>query len=260
MKIYKITEASDYLGVSINTLKTLANKGERMQDKQSGINYHPITFQHYLIEPIITGAKTQTRRVLNPQPNPDFLKRGLFSVVPQWPQQNGVRWFMNDGCSELLKCPYGKPGDRLWVSEKHALVGLPGDCMAVFPNGAVKWQSGDMVPKSALFNPAKLKNLKWRSSRFMPRWAHRLELEIVEIRAQRLQEISEQDARAEGIPLEPCTHPECVATRKQTGKDPCANGSYRAAFALGWDKINGKRGYAWAQNPWVWSVTFKLIL
>lgn len=84
----------------------------------------PILMTGGNVRSILEHRKTHTRRIMKPQPSKAFLDRGLASVVPQWPMQDGVRWFMRDGLSELVKCPYGKPGDRLWVKETHAFYSL----------------------------------------------------------------------------------------------------------------------------------------
>src|SRR6266700_6902801 len=96
---------------------------ERVETQTSGGK--PILFSGEMVRAILEGRKTQTRRTTKPQPHPDFLARGLVGgiPVPQWPQQNGVRWFMADGLSELTECPYGKPGDTLWVRETWAWPG-----------------------------------------------------------------------------------------------------------------------------------------
>jgi hypothetical protein len=201
---------------------------------------HPILFSGPMINAILEGRKTQTRRVLNPQPK-------VIHGLRQW---NG---HVYAECELLLKnnlgikCPYGMPADNLWVRETWAYSDPLSTCTG--PNDIYFRATATEVENSCC---------KWRPSIFMIRWASRIQLEITEIYFQRLQEISEGDAKAEGVSLTPCTHPECVATRKQTGKDPCASGSYIGAFAVGWDSINGKRA-PWASNPWVWVVSFRRV-
>lgn len=208
-------------------------------------NEKPILFQGEMIRAILDGRKTQTRRIIKPQPHPQFLARGVWSVVPQWPHQDGVRWFMKDGCSELVKCPHGKPGDELWVRETWGL----------FPHYE-SWRL-DEVPKddAVLYraaNPA-LKTeakMRWKPSIHMPRWASRIQLKITDIQVEQVQEISERDAEAEGIDPSGTScgvcgepYPSCVD-----------------AFKCLWETINGKReGRSWDDNPWVWKVSFKRI-
>jgi hypothetical protein len=89
----------------------------------------------------------------------------------------------------------------------------------------------------------------------MPRWASRITLEVTEVRVQRLQEISEKDAKAEGVPrdTEPCDH-----IRHACADIGCMGPTYRSSFCELWGQINGERA-PWASNPWVWAITFKVI-
>jgi hypothetical protein len=94
--------------------------------------------------------------------------------------------------------------------------------------------------------------VKWRPSIFMPRSVSRLTLELTDVRVQRLQEISEEDARAEG-----CQNNH---TAKWPSGDPgFIHDVHRRNFARLWDEINAKRGYPWESNPWVWALTFKVV-
>lgn len=170
---------------------------------------------------------------------------------------------------------YGKVGGRLWVREmwcsnERPLIGYAADsrCGAWINDG-----DGGRIFLShgyILEAPGYIKTVnnlkyaptfglkkyggKWRPSIFMPRWACRITLEITDLRIQRLNDISEEDAKAEGVTLEKCTHPDC-----QSGNTRCACDSYRGAFCIGWDSINAKRGFSWGSNPWVWCISFKRI-
>lgn len=155
---------------------------------------------------------------------------------------------------EYLKCPYGSPGDRLWVRETWAPAKQGGRCSiaeatyACFPDGSQKFKSGEYyqeAPKGQLNWPS---GWKWRPSIHMPRWASRITLEITEVRVQRLQDISEEDARAEGIRFH--------ETSRVYGEGLCYP-TARDAFAALWDKINGPG--SWDANPWLWAITFKRI-
>jgi hypothetical protein len=84
---------------------------------------------------------------------------------------------------------------------------------------------------------------RWRHPNHMPRWASRITLEVIDVRVERVQEISEEDAKAEGCLLIPCA-PKYIDT-------------YRETFADLWNSINEKRGFGWDVNPWVWVVEFK---
>ena len=106
----------------------------------------------------------------------------------------------------------------------------------------------------------------WRSPILMPRWASRLTLEITDIRVQRLQEISEEDAKAEGARRFddlPSRHPYGQDARWSMGEPSSTEqclGSARHAFGNGWDALNSKRGFGWDTDPWVWAVTFKVVV
>jgi hypothetical protein len=161
-------------------------------------------------------------------------------------------------------CPYGRPGDRLWVRETWQAIHVSVDpetgigddywaCESIPENTC----NGYWVPVYAASDkraaePASERGFPWRPSIHMPRWASRLTLEVTEVRVQRLHEISAGDVQAEGVaPDEPCDH-----TRRACEDIGCI-GPYRAAFAELWDLINGRRA-DWESNPWVWAITFKL--
>jgi hypothetical protein len=157
----------------------------------------PIIFTGDSVRAILDGRKTQTRRVIHPQPI--NIKIGQ-SVVP----------------SACGNCPYGEPGDRLWVREAFDSWKCANESMLLLNRGA------------------------WKSPMFMPRWASRLTLEITEVRVQRLQEMSEEDAQEEG-------------------RGTWGNGCRHRYFAGLWDSINAKRGHSWESNPWVWAVSFRQV-
>jgi len=192
---------------------------------------------------ILDGIKTQSRRVIKPQPT--FNGTDL----------NGKPYFIYKGEEYSLwalskKCPYGQVGDRLWVREtwttekrldylSPSQIGEAGD-VPVWWEASSSWEMASVG----------LEIGKWRPSIFMPRWASRITLEITEIRVERLQEISEEDARAEGIiwvTIE--TAPQSNVYR------PCAVEN----FGRLWDSLNAKRGYGWEVNPWVWCLSFRMI-
>ena len=216
----------------------------------------PIIFSCQDVRAILDGRKTQTRRVMKPQPSLGFLARGIVDVVPQYPLQNGVRFFMRDGMSELVSCPYGQPVDRLWVRETLEL-----DCDL----GWVYQSGGDSVPVDAD------EAVEWCISRpalrtvvpsiHMPRWASRITLEITGVRVERLQDISEADAKAEGVEAVPHTAGEWmsddVVATTRVGKHKVTFDTYRTAFARLWNSINGDG--AWDSNPFVWVISFKRV-
>lgn len=170
----------------------------------------PILFKDEMIRAILNGSKTQTRRIIKPQPLP-----GEIGTLGR-----GVPFIRGEKNSIL--CPYGQPGDRLWVRETHAIEG-----------SIVRYHATDNV------NELRRK----RPSIHMPRWASRLTLEITRVRVERLQACNEVDAIAEGAPWAACGSPQ--------------EGSRKAGFAALWESINGPG--SWDANPWVWVVEFKRV-
>ena len=182
---------------------------------------HPILFSGEMVKAILEGRKTQTRRVIKHIPamgkpddwcgkikNPSF--RQLFGDYARF-------------------CPYGEPGDRLWVRETWA--DLRSYINETYPNQApVAYKADDTY----------LVGEKWKPSIFMPRWASRITLEVVKVRVERVQEISVVDAIAEGI-------------------HPVYGAQSIMCYAQLWDSINAKRGYPWDSNPWVWVIEFKRV-
>ena len=215
----------------------------------------PIIMGAESVRAILEGHKTQSRRVINPQPK--------FIGAPNVP-------FKTDDTNSkgIINCPYGRVGDRLWVRETwkpgawrndgrvaidymaspeltHTPWAYMGEQASRFIH---KWlaevEKSGLVPNEQgryEWEPGK-SPLKWKSPMFMPRWASRITLEITDVRVERLQDITEEDARAEGT-----TSPLRYV------------GALRHKYKHLWDKLNAKRGYPWESNPWVWVVSFKVV-
>ena len=218
----------------------------------------PILFSAEMVRAILDGRKTQTRRKMKVQPHPDSIvtvEHYHQTVIDRHgdmqpgPEIFGAHW--NDGeCG--LRCPYGAPGDTLWVRESLYIWGR-WHKDGLRKNGLPSWrfeevgQRADPDPDLGLIGQAHARHLLkfWlRPSIHMPRWASRITLRITDVRVERLQNISEDDARAEGWPG-PIT---------ETGF-PIA--SPLAWFANVWTSINGAG--AWEANPWVWVVAFERV-
>lgn len=212
----------------------------------------PILFSGPMVRAILEARKTQTRRVIKPQAwaySEDTL--GQRMIYPR----SGADDFGDSG--RPIRYPYGVPGDRLWVRET----------WRAFDDGDVFYRAdfGDAVPVHADDDPAAW---MWRPSIYMPRWASRITLEVTGVRVERVQEISEDDARAEGPTPNWCGDlagwdPEehgYLLPGDENADDDVADGGYyytgRWAFAEMWDSINAKRGHPWASNPWVWVIEF----
>ena len=190
----------------------------------------PILFSAYMVRAILEGRKTQTRRVIKHVP------AGTAHI---W--NDGAEWNVENAAKALwvgaLRCPYGQPGDRLWVRETWQQFG---DTFAYFATDT------DVFPET-----------KWRPSIHMPRAASRILLEITDIRAQRLHDITEADAIAEGLhSVIPNGGPNTVYHDYQTGiwLSPKMLNNPIASYRTLWEKINGSG--SWEQNPWVWVISF----
>lgn len=212
----------------------------------------PILFSSPMIRAILDGRKSMTRRVVKPQPT-HRLVEGLGGVtIGMDPALDGAVWYGADGINpgREVRCPYGRPGDLLWVRE--AWRTCPGTYVpgVEFADGVQRFpefEDLDSLPRDWMNHDRK------RPSIHMPKWACRLWLRVTDVRVHRVQEISEDDARAEGV----FGPPESQAGWRQYPYESCHLESARDSFRSLWESINGKRpGCSWADDPWVWAVTF----
>lgn len=212
-----------------------------------------------MVRALLAGTKTQTRRVLKVQPplgttsvaayhHPDDSdgRPRFWSLGPD-PEAHGATDYLQLGWA--YPCPYGRPGERLWVRETHA---PQPDCSLSWE----KWMRGAGGEKPIIHYAADATERtwvdQWRPSIHMPRWASRIDLEITGVRVERLQDISEADAIAEGI-----SGPHNVgypAYRVPDDSKPRYSRASAAYEAL-WEQINGDG--SWAADPWVWVVEFR---
>ncbi len=193
---------------------------------KSGIS-RPILFSGPMVRALLEGRKTQTRRVIDERQRIGYPAHEIPFACAEY--------FTTDGAGSFgWKCPYGIPGDRLWVRET--------------------WQVLDNSVRFATDGDYDVVNPKpWRPSIHMPRWASRLMLEVISVRVERVQKISEADAIAEGITKDEAREYVYIG-------HPPSDEAYAAAYADLWQKIYGKReGCAWSDNPYVWVVEFRKI-
>lgn len=214
----------------------------------------PILFSYAMVRAIRSGLKTQTRRVVDPR------SRSERTIFPFNPSEivsliAGMFSAFTDGRKARdFPCPYGQPGDRLWVREAfsgpHNLADMP-------PS---KWPDTSPIYFWADGDPLHGDWTRPKPSIHMPRWACRLVLEIVSVRVERLQSISREDAIAEGIDSRASlAYPkERVWCDYAIPNDPFE--WFRSpvdSFRSLWASINGAE--SWNSNPWVWVIEFKVV-
>lgn len=196
----------------------------------------PILFSGDMVRAILDGRKTMTRRVVKIAQHPQAERVQHFEGLRwDWLRYDGLRL-------STFKCPFGKTGDRLWVRETFRLSD-PNDCACYEP---CRCRSGQpMYRADGHYHDMEY---KWKPSIYMPRWSSRITLEVTGVRVERLQDISEEDAQAEGAPLELG-----VLERTILG----AKARYRSGFVRLWESINGPG--SWDANPWVWVIEFERV-
>jgi len=237
----------------------------------------PILFNADMVRAVLDGRKTQTRRIMTVQPESNQF--GLLRITDStkrsdigkyhWAESNATG---NHVRSKLFACPFGAVGDRLWVKETWSVVshafdddGLMIDYVPDRPattvhekpfgrgyysghaiyaaDGGFTWGDDDGCVDGRSC---------WKPSIHMPRWASRITLEITGVRVERLQDISEEDALAEGVIPEPCDH-----IRRSCEEIGCCGDTEKGEFGALWKSIHGDDG--WQVNPWVWVVEFKRV-
>lgn len=226
----------------------------------------PILFSAPMVRALMAGTKTQTRRAMKPQPTEDFRPLAVGWYTPATYDRHGEMVEGKDifgvyGDEEGYKCPYGAPGDRLWVRE--SLKYITSDPVTGEEDSPMHCYAASIPPGKSSANPYEPNylfaddgepHLPSRSvpSIHMPRWASRLDLEITRVRVERLQDISEADAIAEGLPY----------SKRWEGHGD-EEGRYfhctdpRRSYEQLWEHINGEG--SWDGNPWVWVLEFKPI-
>lgn len=218
----------------------------------------PILFSGAMVRAILDGSKTQTRRVIknNPiEPHPVEKAAHYHTGDPS----QGYAWYWRDrGCwnsSKPFFCPYGHAGDRLWVRETHRLIDYSVTAPGCYPVHD-DWQAIYKADNLSEFIAAG----RWRPSIHMPRWASRIALEITGVRIERLQEISEEDALAEGI--EKSSDPSLsswpfLGANHLIKGTPKPHATAGQAFLDVWGSIYG--AMSGIDNPWVWVIEFKRV-
>jgi len=225
----------------------------------------PILFSGAMVRAILEGRKTQTRRVIKPQPSDEiddlhggeFRKRAPYKTECPATGRN-VGFGFQDDDDRFWHCPYGAPGDRLWVRETWCPKADPLTSRLIYHSNGVGYQCHyradgeevfcDDVDGFTEWNKDGTFKSPWKPSIHMPRWASRITLEITGVRVERLQEISQADAIAEGAPP---SHRSIDKVSQEFGFPDFS----RSWYAQLWESINGKG--SWEKNPWVWVIEFK---
>lgn len=185
----------------------------------------PILFSAEMVRAILDGRKSQTRRVIKEKEQDSFCQT-----------ETGIEWWtgffgwqpvdLSSPPRKSLKCPYGEPGDELWVRESI-------------------YNCGDSIAYCADDSVLPMSNWPWKKDKlpsiFMPFGASRITLIVKSVRVERIQDISEADVYAEGI---------------SSGLIDVYGGGY--TFRAAWDRINAKRGFSWDANPWVFAIEFEV--
>lgn len=207
-------------------------------------------FNGEMVRAILDGRKTQTRRVMKVQPKPSETRAGDFwfssnklecmvhvsDIIPGNSPITDYHLFLQEHC-----CPFGCVGDRIWVRETFRVMGCATDVARLMYKASNRnsfTESTRTVPVSTC---TKQPSHNWTPSIHMPRWAGRILLEITDVRVERLNAISENDANAEGV--------------KANKLSPA-----RYVFGELWQSIYGAdNSQSWQANPWVWVIEFKRV-
>ncbi|HHS9954906.1 TPA: hypothetical protein ACTW3Z_000680 [Klebsiella pneumoniae] len=204
-----------------------------------------LIFNSEMVRAILDGRKTQTRR-------PIKWKQTRFTEIGE--REDGSKWPWSEdaehACDFWHPCPFGAVGDRIWVRETFAAL-EPGSYEQVKPQDGhcqdLRYAATDRLAKS----DADIRGYKWVPSIHMPRWASRILLEITDVRVERLNAISQEDAQAEGMEL---------TGWRPTYSDPDSGGEVLTPydnFAQLWESIYGEE--SWKANGWVWVISFKRV-
>jgi len=222
----------------------------------------PILFNADMVRALLIGAKTQTRRVMKVQPpSAEYKLSTCIDTTGNKKDKGRQHWItiqdqysIDDSSQPYFSCPFGYAGDQLWVRETFQPIFAEG----VTDLADIDYKTGEGY---APIYPATDKVAEFVSfygdittrctpSIHMPRWASRLNLEITKVRVERLNDISEEDALAEGIEGEFANYKDYTGDVEGFAY---ATGSYRTL----WESINGEG--SWAANPWVWVIEFEVL-
>jgi len=226
---------------------------------------HPIIFSAAMIDALLAGRKTQTRRLIKPQP-PAHQKEVQYPAVEVASSSPLVRKDRYDACrfwhyagdgtssSPLIKSRYGAPGDQLWVRETWCL--SDPEFEHQLPPTPRPSKDGRWVYYRATEPDIEGRDNKspWRTPIYMPRWASRITLEITSLRVERLQSITEEDAQAEGL-----DHDEkwWYGPMHPVKQMPKVFYDARKAYRSCWNSLHPGAHEDWHADPFVWVISFR---
>ena len=224
----------------------------------------PILFSGPMVRAILEGRKSQTRRLLRVPDHPavaDWVLDSEYRAAARAHSEAVADQYVSTFPHGRVRCPYGVPGDRLWVRETFCTCYDGQEAYEVI-YAADNTRRGFSTASNAtddqldwLERSMTTHGERGRPAIHMPRWACRLVLEVTASRVERLQDISEDDARAEG-----CEQKRYLVNPFKTGalraRFSGEVSTFKESYALLWDSLNAKRS-PWASNPWVWAITFR---
>lgn len=229
-----------------------------------------LIFNSEMVRAILDGRKTQTRR-------PIKWKQTRFTEIGE--REDGSHWPWSEdaehACDFWHPCPFGAVGDRIWVRETFQGPLFDYDLMDSYCKDPTPFEKpefcvykADGVPAPEFYDADDELHCSWRPSIHMPRWACRILLEITDVRVERLNAISEEDAQSEGVHTE--VWDQTVVARNYAVRDEFfqfwsedmphyveMNQLYRSSFRSLWESIYGAEN--WQANPWVWVIEFKRV-
>ena len=229
-----------------------------------GMTERGMIFNGEMVRALLDGRKTQTRR-------PIIWKQTRFTEIGE--REDGSKWPWSEdaehACDFWHPCPFGAVGDRIWVREAFRVHSRATDVATLVYKASERnsWtEQTHRVPVTVCNKPATPE--KWTPSLHMPRWASRILLEITDVRVERLNAISEEDAQREGVHTE--VWDQTVVARNYAARDEFfqfwsedmphyveMNQLYRSSFRSLWESIYGEE--SWKANPWVWVIEFKRV-
>jgi hypothetical protein len=195
-----------------------------------------IIFSAPMVRALLEGRKGQTRRICKAKLYEPLMERGFAPGIGIW----------RGADNSEVRCPYGTPENKLWVRETWRPL------WASLGEGTeVEYRSDSATVVHPVCAKPLITDDRWRPSIFMPRWASRLTLEITEVRVERLADISEEDARAEGVER---VHGDLFGVE---GVIPFEHHYPQDAYASLWESIHGPG--SWGASPWVWAISFRVL-